>query len=512
MTILKNLDKNSDMNLDRNQENSHDKTLETNEENNQENNPENTLENKNKSHANDANEDNDIKDIKDTKDTNDTNYSNVNAITPLEILKELDKYIIGQNNVKKAVAIALRNRWRRSKLSENLQKEILPSNILIIGPTGTGKTEIARRLANIISSPFIKVEATKFTEIGYVGRDVEQIIRDLMENAIMLIKEREKKKRKIEIEKKVNEEIVNKLLSEDISESTRSKYLIKVETGQMDRMEIEIEVPEAKPSMDLGGINNNGMPGLGNIGMINISDILGKSGSSSTRKKMNVRDAKKILFNVESEKVINQSMIIENAKELVESHGIVFIDEIDKLSNKGENARGEVSREGVQRDLLPIMEGTLVNTKYGGIKTDHILFIASGAFHLSKPSDLLPELQGRLPVRVEAQSLSQNDFMNILTKTENNLLMQQKMLMSVEGFDLQFDEESIAEMARIAVFVNDSVENIGARRLRSVLEKVMHDISFDAVNNSGEFVVTIEYVKSKLDDIARDKDLSRYIL
>lgn len=498
MTILKNLNYSLYKSLDESSDENSNEGLENN--------------TKDTKDAHNVNKTTEMNDTNNANNSNDASYTNVNAITPLEILKELDKYIIGQNNVKKAVAIALRNRWRRSKLSEDLQKEILPSNILIIGPTGTGKTEIARRLANIISSPFIKVEATKFTEIGYVGRDVEQIIRDLMENAIMLIKEREKKRRKIEIERKVNEEIVNKLLSGDISESTKNKYLIKVETGQMDHMEIEVEVPETKSSMDLGGMNNNGMSGLGNIGMINISDILGKSGSSSTRKKMKVKEAKKILFNVESEKVINQSMIIENAKELVENHGIVFIDEIDKLSNKGENTRGEVSREGVQRDLLPIMEGTLVNTKYGGIKTDHILFIASGAFHLSKPSDLLPELQGRLPVRVEAQSLSQNDFISILTKTENNLLMQQKVLMDVEGFELNFDEEAIAEMARIAVFVNDSVENIGARRLRSVLEKVMHDISFDAVNNPGEFVVTVEYVKSKLDDIARDKDLSRYIL
>lgn len=438
------------------------------------------------------------------------NFSLENSMTPRQIVQELNKYVIGQDKVKRAVAIGLRNRVKRSLVkSEKLRQEIVPNNILIIGPTGTGKTEIARRLASIVKYPFIKVEATKFTEIGYVGRDVEQIIRDLMEIAINMVKNQNKHKMSEEIEKKVESIIVNKLVSDEASETTKNKFLEKIRSGSMEDIEIEVEVPDNKSKLDLNGVNQ-----FNNIGMININDILGKTFNTFVKKKIKIKDARKIIYNIELEKLTDTNSVIEEAIEMVEKNSIVFIDEIDKLCTKQDTgSKSDISREGVQRDLLPLVEGTVVNTKYGNVNTDHILFIASGAFHLSKPSDLLPEFQGRFPVRVEATSLTAEDFIKILTKTEYNLLLQYKALLETEGVLLEFSDDAIKEIADIAVHVNDSIENIGARRLRSILEQVLEEISFDAADKPDQVInITDKYVKEKVGHIAADKDLSRYIL
>ena len=435
----------------------------------------------------------------------------MSEFTPREIVSELDRFIVGQPDAKRAVALALRNRWRRKQLAEGLREEVTPKNILMIGPTGVGKTEISRRLARLAKAPFLKVEATKFTEVGYVGRDVEQIVRDLVEIAIAMVKERRRKDVMGKAEAAAEERVLNALVGATAQPSTRESFRTKLRAGQLDDKEIEVDI--ADTSNPLGGFEIPGQPGA-SIGMINLSDMLSKSfGGRTKRVRTTVKEAYKPLVQEESDKLLDAESVTREALRVTEEDGIVFLDEIDKIASRSERAGADVSREGVQRDLLPLIEGTTVATKHGPVKTDHILFIASGAFHVAKPSDLLPELQGRLPIRVELKALSRNDFVRILTEPEANLVMQYTALMKTEGVDLAFEPDAIEAIADIAVQVNDSVENIGARRLHTVLERVLDEISFTASDRNGEaFRITGAYVREKVAAMAGDKDLSKYIL
>ncbi len=436
----------------------------------------------------------------------------IQSYTPTDIVSELDRFIVGQNQAKKAVAIALRNRWRRLQVDQPLRDEILPKNILMIGPTGVGKTEIARRLAKLSNAPFLKVEATKFTEVGYVGRDVEQIIRDLVEIALNTEKERHRLEVASKAESNAREKVLKVLVGESASEETRQKFRHMMDQGRLDDREIEIEVSDTS-SLQMPTVDVPGMPGA-QMGMLNLGDIFGKTfGNRTKARKLSVPDALKILIHEESDKLIDQERTVKEAIESVEQNGIVFIDEIDKISARHERTGGDVSREGVQRDLLPLIEGTTVATKYGSVKTDYILFIASGAFHLAKPSDLLPELQGRLPIRVELDPLTKEDFVRILTEPEASLIKQYQALLETEGVHLKFTTGAIAEMASLSEEINQNVENIGARRLHTVMEKLLEDISFEASENKGK-TVTIEesYVQDTVRELAKNTDLSRFIL
>lgn len=433
-----------------------------------------------------------------------TNFS------PREIVSELDRYIIGQKDAKRAVAIALRNRWRRQQLEGPLKEEVLPKNILMIGPTGVGKTEISRRLAKLAGAPFIKIEATKFTEVGYVGRDVEQIIRDLVEIGINLVKEQKREEVKAKAHIAAEDRVLDVLCGPDAKAGTRDSFRKKLREGSLDDKEIEIEVNDTGNSM--GGMEIPGMPGGSMIG-INLNDLMGKMGVQKKKRKTTIKESYEYLINDESDKMLDQDQITMEAISAVENNGIVFLDEIDKIAISESRTSGSVSREGVQRDLLPLVEGTTVSTKYGPVKTDHVLFIASGAFHVSKPSDLLPELQGRLPIRVELRALEKEDFKRILTEPEASLIKQYVALMATEEVELEFTEDSIDALADIAVNLNSTVENIGARRLQTVMERVLDEISFNASEKSGEvYKVDAKYVKKQLSDIASDTDLSRYIL
>ena len=438
--------------------------------------------------------------------------SKVSALSPREIVSELDRYVIGQTEAKKAVAVALRNRWRRQALSDEMRDEVLPKNILMIGPTGVGKTEISRRLSKLAEAPFIKVEATRFTEVGYVGRDVEQIVRDLIEIAIAMEKEKRRKEVKAKAELKAEEKVLDALVGNKASVATRESFRKRLRNGDLDNNEIEIEVQENNSGLQSFEIP--GMPG-GNVGMVNLGDILGKSmgNKKGKKKKMNVKESHEILVAQESDKMIEEDKIIKEAKKTTEENGIVFLDEIDKVSARSDRVGGDVSREGVQRDLLPLIEGTTVSTKHGPIKTDHILFIASGAFQLAKPSDLLPELQGRLPIRVELNALNEEDFKRILKEPDNSLIKQYKELLKTENVNLIFTDDGIDKLAKISAEVNSSVENIGARRLHTIIEKVLDDISFNATDRAGETVTINEkYVNDNLGNLVKDTDLSKFIL
>ncbi len=433
----------------------------------------------------------------------------MSEFTPREIVSELDRFIVGQPEAKRAVALALRNRWRRKQLVDGLREEVTPKNILMIGPTGVGKTEISRRLARLAKAPFLKVEATKFTEVGYVGRDVEQIIRDLVEIAIGMVRERRRQEVQAKAEAKAEERVLDALVGVTAQASTRESFRTKLRAGQLDDKEIEVDV--ADTVSPFGGMEIPGQPGLG---MINLSDMLSKSfGGRTKRIRTTVKDAHKPLIQEESDKLLDSDSVTREALRVTEDDGIVFLDEIDKIASRSERAGADVSREGVQRDLLPLIEGTTVATKHGPVKTDHILFIASGAFHVAKPSDLLPELQGRLPIRVELKALSRDDLKRILTEPEASLITQYIALMKTEGVDLIFETDAIEAIADIAVQVNDSVENIGARRLHTILERVLDEISFTASEKPGEaFSINGAYVREKVAAMAGDKDLSKYIL
>ena len=432
------------------------------------------------------------------------------ALSPREIVSELDRYIIGQKEAKKAVAIALRNRWRRQALTDEIKEEILPKNILMIGPTGVGKTEISRRLSKLAEAPFLKVEATKFTEVGYVGRDVEQIPRDLMEISIALEKSKKRKEVHAKAQQLAEEKVIDALVGKNATVATRESFRKRLRQGDLDAQEIEIEVEDN--ASNIQSFEIPGMPG-GNVGMINVGEILGKMGQKTKKKKMSVKESHEILLAQESDKLIEQDKIISEAKKNVENNGIVFLDEIDKVSARGDRVGGDVSREGVQRDLLPLIEGTTVNTKYGPLKTDHILFIASGAFQLAKPSDLLPELQGRLPIRVELSALTEDDFIKILKEPDNSLIKQYKALLKTEDVELEFDESAINFIAKISTEINSTVENIGARRLHTIIEKILEDISFTASDKAGEkILIDKAYIEKNLGDLTKDMDLSKFIL
>ena len=437
------------------------------------------------------------------------NEQKIVSFSPREIVSELDRYVIGQADAKKAVAIALRNRWRRQELPDNLREEVLPKNILMVGPTGVGKTEISRRLSKLSEAPFIKVEATKFTEVGYVGKDVEQIIRDLIEISIALVKEKKRKEVEAKSQLSSEERVLDTLVGKSATPATRESFRKRLRAGDLDDTVIEIAVQDnpSTPSFEIPGMQ-------GGVGMVNIGDIFGKgSAGKKKKKKMSVKESYEYIIQEESDKLIDQDQIIKEAKFSVENNGIVFLDEIDKVSARSERSGTDVSREGVQRDLLPLIEGTTVNTKHGPIKTDHILFIASGAFQLAKPSDLLPELQGRLPIRVELQPLTKQDFVRILKEPDNSLIKQYVALMKTENVELQFTDDGIEELAEISSQINSTIENIGARRLHTILEKVLEEISFSAPDKGGEkIVVDKSFVQKNLGDIIKDKDLSKFIL
>ena len=434
------------------------------------------------------------------------------SFSPREIVSELDRYIVGQNDAKRAVAIALRNRWRRQQLDDDLREEVLPKNILMIGPTGVGKTEIARRLARLAQAPFLKVEATKFTEVGYVGRDVEQIIRDLVEIAILMVRQRQRKEVIAKAELQAEERVLDALVGENASADTRQKFRVMLREGKLDDKEIEIEVTDSGG----GGLPTFEIPGMpgAQMGMVNLGDIFGKAmGGQKKPRRMSVTESHEVLVEEEADKLLDEDAVVREAIDAVEQTGIVFLDEIDKISVRSDRQGADVSREGVQRDLLPLIEGTTVATKHGAVKTDHVLFIASGAFHTSKPSDLLPELQGRLPIRVELKALTEDDFRRILTEPEASLIRQYKALMATEQVTLDITDDAIATIARLAAEVNRSVQNIGARRLHTVMERMLDEISFTATDRPGETIlIDAAYVEDRVADLAKDADLSKFIL
>ncbi len=432
-------------------------------------------------------------------------------LTPREIVSELDRHIVGQKDAKRAVAVALRNRWRRKQLPEDLRDEVYPKNILMIGPTGVGKTEISRRLAKLARAPFLKVEATKFTEVGYVGRDVEQIVRDLVDSAILMVRDHMRDDVKAKAREAAEERVITAIAGEDARSGTRDMFRKKLHKGELDSTEIELELEENTNPMPMFDIP--GQPG-GQMGMMNLGDMFGKAfGGRTVRKRLTVAESYDILMNEEADKLLDDDTVTKAALEAVEENGIVFLDEIDKVCARADARGADVSREGVQRDLLPLIEGTTVSTKHGTVKTDHILFIASGAFHVAKPSDLLPELQGRLPIRVELRDLTEEDFVRIVSETENALTKQYSALMDTESVKVVFSEDGIQAIAKAAAEVNRSVENIGARRLYTVIERVFEELSFDAPDQSGQDItIDAEYVNARLDSLMGSADLSRYVL